>query len=372
MMASQLIARFPFGMMPIAILLLAEQRFGSFAVGGLAVGALCIGQAVAGPLNSAVMLRLGFKRVISVLAILSVIAMLAMVAMPTNAPALIALCGLVGFATPPIQPAVRLVYRTIVDDAELGPLFSLHASVQESIWIIGPALTVALVATLGPTASIVAAAAMLATGCAWFVLSRYARLPGDHHDEHTRPRGSVVLQPTIWSSAAVGFFMIGTGAAVEVGIVARFTSEQWVSGLVLAVCAAGSLVGGLAFGHFRPGSRSLVLFGSLFAGGIGLAVVAENPVLLAAALFVSGLGVAPTLSAIFLVVARTLPPAQAAEGYGWVGTGQLTGAALGAAFAGSVVQATAPTTAILLGFVGAMTTLLVAGTTVGRRLDALR
>jgi MFS family permease len=213
---------------------------------------------------------------------------------------------------------------------------------------------------------------MLALGGTWFVLSPHARLPDAPDDEHHRPGGSAARHPTVWSSAVVGFFMIGTGAAVEVGVVARFTSEQWVSGLVLGICAAGSLIGGLAFGNLRPGSRSLVLFGSLFAGGIGLAALTENPVLLAAALFVSGLGVAPTLSAIFLVVAQTLPPRHAAEGYGWVGTGQLTGAALGAAVGGSAVQATNPTTAILLGLAGALTALVMAGTTVGRRLDELR
>ncbi len=59
---------------------------------------------------------------------------------------------------------------------------------------------------------------------------------------------------------------------------------------------------------------------------------------LAAALLVSGLGIAPSLAVMYASVSASVRFSDTAEAYGWFGTGQLIGAALGSATAGAVID----------------------------------
>ena len=56
------------------------------------------------------------------------------------------------------------------------------------------------------------------------------------------------------------------------------------------------------------------------------------------ALFVSGLGTAPSIAAISSVIAGSVSFADTAEAYGWITTGQLIGAAVGSALAGIAID----------------------------------
>ena len=56
--AAQLTARFPSGMLSLAFLLHVEQQTGSYGSAGLVLAATSIGQAIAGPLTSRLMGRL--------------------------------------------------------------------------------------------------------------------------------------------------------------------------------------------------------------------------------------------------------------------------------------------------------------------------
>jgi MFS family permease len=62
--AAQLTARFPSGMLSLAFLLHVEQQTGSYGAAGLVLAATSIGQAVAGPLTSRLMGRLGMRPVL--------------------------------------------------------------------------------------------------------------------------------------------------------------------------------------------------------------------------------------------------------------------------------------------------------------------
>ena len=55
-------------------------------------------------------------------------------------------------------------------------------------------------------------------------------------------------------------------------------------------------------------------------------------------LFLGGIGVAPMFAALFTVVSSTVRFSETAEAYGWVGTGQLVGVALGSALAGIAID----------------------------------
>jgi len=60
--------------------------------------------------------------------------------------------------------------------------------------------------------------------------------------------------------------------------------------------------------------------------------------LTAVALLVAGIGIAPVLAVMFAIVSASVKFSETAEAYGWLGTGQLIGAALGSAIAGFLID----------------------------------
>ena len=79
LLTASMLARLPFGMFALALVLyLAEER-DSFAVAGLVDGAFGIGAAVGAPLQSRLIDRLGQRRVLLPLAVLDAIATAALV-----------------------------------------------------------------------------------------------------------------------------------------------------------------------------------------------------------------------------------------------------------------------------------------------------
>jgi MFS family permease len=73
--------------------------------------------------------------------------------------------------------------------------------------------------------------------------------------------------------------------------------------------------------------------------GTALAAVWMQFAWLSVFLFLAGVGIAPALAVLFAVVSSSVRFSDTAEAYGWVGTGQLIGAALGSAAAGFVIDA---------------------------------
>jgi MFS family permease len=55
-------------------------------------------------------------------------------------------------------------------------------------------------------------------------------------------------------------------------------------------------------------------------------------------LFISGFGVAPILALLYSTVSATVAFSETPEAFGWIGTGQLVGAALGSAVAGFAID----------------------------------
>jgi MFS family permease len=92
--------------------------------------------------------------------------------------------------------------------------------------------------------------------------------------------------------------------------------------------------------------------------GMALAMFGLNFWWLAVALLIAGIGIAPALAVIFAIVSSSVKFSDTAEAYGWVGTGQLIGAAVGSATAGFLIDANgaiggfwAATSFALLGFI---------------------
>src|SRR4051812_36251256 len=169
--AAQLTARFPFGMLSLAYLIHIEHIHHSYGAAGLVLAATSIGQAISGPLTSRWMGVWGMRRVLTLTMIVCAISIgaIAFLVLPVAAYMAIGFIG--GLSTPPVQPAVRTIYPKMVNSRQLTRLFSLDASAQEIIWVAGPVITTFVAVQISSTLAIAIAGLFLVGGGTWFILS---------------------------------------------------------------------------------------------------------------------------------------------------------------------------------------------------------
>lgn len=338
--AAQLTARFPSGMLSLAFLLHVEQQTGSYGAAGLVLAATSIGQAVAGPMTSRLMGRFGMRPVLILTLVVCVASVVAIGVLPLTVPLYMAIGLVCGLATPPVQPAVRTIYPKMVNSRQLTPLFSLDASAQEVIWVVGPVVTTFVSTQIGTVWGILLAAALMVIGGIWFISSPElgrVRIP-----RSKRRFGVVLTRPPVLLATVVGFLLIGACAAIEAGVVAAFGHDGAEAGFVLAIFSVGSLAGGLTLGHVPIGPWSTARRMFIVFFGTVLAAFSMDFWWLAITLFIAGIGIAPALAVLFAIVSASVKFSDTAEAYGWVGTGQLIGAALGSAVAGFLIDGVGP------------------------------
>ncbi|WP_243063887.1 MFS transporter [Humibacter sp. RRB41] len=335
--AAQLTARFPSGMLSLALLTHVEHVHHTYGAAGLVLAAASVGQGVAGPLTSRLMGRVGMRPVLTVTTVVCAasVVLIALVIMPIPLTMVAALVG--GLATPPVQPAVRTIYPKLVNSRLLTPLFSLDASAQEIIWIAGPVVITFIATQISTTIGLLVCAAVMLGGGAWFIVSPElgrVRIP-----RSKRRFGVVLRRPTVLLATIVGFLLVGSCAAIEAGVIANFGAQGPEAGIVLAIWSLGSLAGGFALGSLPIGPWALARRMLIVFVGIVLASLwITNVWWLAALLVIAGAGIAPALAVIFAIVSSSVKFSDTAEAYGWVGTGQLIGAALGSAVAGFLID----------------------------------
>ena len=339
-MAAQLTARFPNGMTSLAVLLHIEFVTGSYGAAGLVLAATSVGQAIAGPVTSRWMGVWGMRRVLSTTLAICAITITVLALVETVVPVYMVLGLIAGLSTPPVQSAVRTIYPKMVNSRQLTPLFSLDASLQEIIWIVAPVVITLVATQVGTVQALLLIVAILISGGSWFILSPEVgrvRIPRSR-----RSIGKVLAKPPVLLATVIGFLLIGACAAVEAGVVATFDHGGLEAGIVLAVFSIGSLAGGLSFGHIPVGPWAMARRLAILAVGLSLTVVSLNIWWLGGTLFLAGIGIAPALAVLFAMTSVSVKFSETAEAYGWIGTGQLIGAAAGSAVAGFLIDGTGP------------------------------
>ncbi len=345
--AAQLTARFPNGMTSLALLLHVERTTGSYAAAGIVLAATSIGQAIAGPVTSRWMGVWGIRRVLTATTAVCAAAIVVMALFALPVAGYMVLGFIAGLSTPPVQSAVRTIYPKLVTSRQLTPLFSLDASLQEIIWILAPVVITIVATQAGTVTGLLLIVAILVGGGAWFILSPEVgrvRIPRSR-----RALGKVLAKPTVLLATVTGFLLIGACAAVEAAVVANFGHGGLEAGLVLAIFSLGSLAGGLAFGHIPMGPWAMARRFAVVAVGLSLAVFSLSFWWLGGSLLVAGIGIAPALAVMFAMTSVSVKFSETAEAYGWIGTGQLIGAAAGSAVAGFLIDGVGPVGAFYAG-----------------------
>jgi predicted MFS family arabinose efflux permease len=167
--------------------------------------------------------------------------------------------------------------------------------------------------------------------------------------------------------AVVGAALGVLFGAAEVTTVA-FAEENHhkaVSGVLLALWAAGSLSAGVITGaiHWRRGPATRVRWGSfaMACAMVPLCFIGSLP-LMGAALFVAGFAIAPTMIATMSLTEAVVPAGRLTEGMAIMQTGLVAGVAPGATLSGLVVDHQGASAAYLVSVAAGLVAALAAQT----------
>ncbi|HET9871854.1 MAG TPA: MFS transporter [Propionibacteriaceae bacterium] len=356
------LARLTLAMVPLGILILVEQERQAYAVAGVVSGAYAVGAAVGTPLWGRLMDRFGQVAVLLPTALTSA-ALLVGLALATKGgasnPALIAVAAGVGLSYPAISPALRSSFRIVLPDPQDRKVaFALDATSVELAFVCGPLLLSALLLPSVPVLPLLITAALLAGGgvgyCATGVARRanaaVQRAAAGHSPGSiaTGPRTAlastgVAAVLTVMLMLSIGFGQLDTSMAATSDRVLAGTEQV---GILFAAIAGGSTVGGLAFGarswpvdERRAVPVLLCLFGLFLALLAGLlATGAVSLLILLPVLFLTGSTIAPTLIMQQALLDHLAPAHRLNEAQAFLSASNTTGAALGTAIAGVVVD----------------------------------
>jgi len=339
--------RLPASMVPLALLLLVERHTGSYAVAGLAAATYGLSIAVFAPIYGRFADRRGAATLLQVTAALFPFLLAGLVATITlDAPLWATLLGCVvaGAGMPLVSSTVRAVWQRVTEGSTVRQAaYALDAISVELVFVAGPAVVAILVVLTSPIAAIGFAAALATTGA--LVLSRSSEIRGFVPVARVRGRRGPVRAPgmprLLLSGSAL---MFGLGC-LEVGVpaFADRLGSPGMAGVLIAVWALGSAIGGLWFGARHPGlALNRQYRWALFAVALGMLplVLADNLLVLGVLLFLGGTTLAPTLTVQNSLVSVLVPAGAATEAFTWTATVAFGASAVGAGVAGAVVEST--------------------------------
>jgi predicted MFS family arabinose efflux permease len=377
-----LVARLPISMVSLGIVLLVSTRTGSYSLAGTVSASYLVANAALAVVQARLVDRLGQGRVLP-LAIgafaTGLVLMMVAVELDWPEPLPHLLAALAGAAMPQIGSCTRARWSRIVPDRrDLQTAFAFEAVVDESVFIIGPAIVTVLATTVHPLAGLVAAATAGLLGTAVLVSQRRTEPPptprDPHSGRHTAAIDWRVLAPM--TVCAFGMGVLFGGAEVATVAFSDEAGHKPLSGLLLAIWALGSLLSGLVVGvvDLRAPSATRFRWGLL---ALGLLMVplpfVSGFVPLGVFMFLAGFAISPTLIASAQWIEETVPPGRLTEGITVFTTGLAAGVAPGAAVVGVVVDAHGASASYWVPAAAGLLGALVAfGTAIAQRMVRVR
>lgn len=335
----------PIGMFGLAILLLARDVTGSFAVAGRIVGAFGLGNALGAVAQGRMMDRLGQPRVLRPAAIGHVIALAALVvAAREGAPAwVLTICAAAGGVfLPQLPAAMRSLWGTLVRTAEQKETAYAMVTIAFEVTVMtAPALTALIITVASPSAAVLVGAAIAGVSAlAYSATDGSRRWRGEPHDVGwVGPLAAPGMRTVSMVLAA-----FGTAIGIVQVLMPAFADERGsaeAGGLLLALLSGGSLIGGLVYGGRSwpgaPNRRLAVLMLALAAGWALLAAVPSTAVL-AVLLVCCGTLLAPTATTASTLLDRVAPAGTVTEAFTVMVMAIVAGTAAGNALGGAIVD----------------------------------
>jgi MFS family permease len=339
-------ARVPHAATSVVLTVHVVQRLGrGYAAAGLVVAAWTIGAALGAPWRGRMVDRLGLRRALLPSLVAEALVWCSAPWLPFEwlVPAVV-VGGVLGL---PVFTVIRLALSVMVPDAQRRTAFALDSMSVEVAFMVGPALGV-LVATRVSTTVALSGIGVLAVlaGVGLSVLDPPTRTPvpvGAPADDGPPKRHRVPvtsgLIAVLAATAAATVVLAGTDVSLIASL--RGTGQLGWTGLVAAVWAGASLLGGLVYGLLPKAVPPFLLLLGLGVLTVPVGLV-HGPLALSLIILPAGFLCAPVITATADVLTRLVPEEVRGEAMGWHGSALTAGTALGAPLAGFAIDTIAP------------------------------
>ncbi|MGD9484112.1 MFS transporter [Streptomyces sp. TRM70308] len=380
------LARQPFAMLTIGIVLLVQHTTGSFGAAGAVSAATGVAMALCAPQAGRLADRFGQRTVLVPGALLHAAAVgalitLALVGAPLWALLLIAVPA--GATVPQVGPMVRARWAHRLDGGPLLPTAAAFESVtDEFTFVVGPVLATALCTGVHPAAGLLAEAALTVLGGLLFA-AQTRTAPPAHRDLSgtTGRRASALSVPgvRVLIPAFLGIGAVFGGMQVSLTAFTQAIGHPGANGLLYGVFAGGNMLAGVACGVIAWRSaahrRLPVAYAALALVTVPLwfAATAGYAPLLGAVGLLVGLAVAPAMITGFTLVERLVPAGARTEAFTWLTGSVALGQAVAATSAGQLADAFGAAAGFTVPLVGTALAALAVGLLRGRlapRADA--
>lgn len=355
LLTAAVVGRIPVGMGALALFLFVRQSGGSYSTAGLAVGASTVAGCIGAPLLGRLVDRHGQPRILVPSGIGQALSLLLLAALvPSGGIALFGLAAAYGFLAPPMAASLRATWATLIGgEGTLTRAYALDSTAQETIWILGPLLA-AYLAEVDARIPLVAMAGFTLVGVVWFTTSSVSRSWRSEHRGDRHLLGPLTAGPV--RRVLIGILGLAFAwGSLELAIAALADARGESAGPLLAIWAAGSVVGGLAYAARTPArapQRVLVLLMGLNLLGFLVLPLAGTSLQLAILLAVTGVVNAPVIATLYVLIEQLSPRGTVTEAFTWVSTTFLVGISAGVSSAGFVAEHASPRAAFLLAIGG--------------------
>ena len=314
-MALAVAARAPYAMIPLGTMTAVTASTGSVATGGLATAFVSIALAIASPLIGRWADHQGQRFVLSLLTPINALALGLLIytsASGIDGPLLWLCCILAGATSLPIGSFTRTRWVTMVSNQrELNTALSYESTVDEMVFVLGPALVGIAASAAVPVAPLVLAATLVLAAGIPFAMMAPGKLNAVE-EESERPgiiRVLWAVAPAIGVMFCIGMFF----GSVQTGTTERALAlgSASTAGLVYAVMGIGSAFIALMAVAIPDSVR---ISTRVILGGLGMTLFimtttagSHSLLLTAGALLLTGLFVGPTMVTAFGITEKLAP-----------------------------------------------------------------
>ncbi|MFI6500795.1 MFS transporter [Nonomuraea typhae] len=350
-----LVARLPYAMMQMGVLLLVQWSTGSYGAAGIAAAAAAVAQALAGPQTGRLADRYGQRKVLlPQIAVhgVSLAALLALAAAQAAVPYLVVTAALAGASVPQVGAMVRARWaHRLGSSAKLNTAFAVESITDELTFTLAPVLLVGLSTGFSPVVALLGALVLIVAGTVVFAGVRTA-LP-EPMPVRVRATGGVLRLRGV-SPLAAAFLAMGTVfGSLQVGITSLTAAlgSPALAGPIYGTFSAASVAGGVLYGAVRwnlaARTRLVIGLALLAAATTALTAAGSIPLMYGAAAL-AGLVIAPVVITGYTLIESLVPADVRTESFTWLNGAIGLGIATGASVAGQLVDHLGPSLAFVV------------------------
>jgi hypothetical protein len=339
-------AKIGIAMTGLGIVWLVHGATGSYGAAGTVTGGFAVAEAVAGPQVARLIDRFGQTRMLPITLLAHAVAVALLIGLTVNdAPlwSLVAAGVLAGGSLPQLgaQTAARWSHA-LNGTPLLSSAFALESLSVGIAFMVGPGLVGTVSSLANPVVGSILATSLLLAGGFLVAVQRSTAPPQGAPGQHVSPKSLLHKRfaGLVGTNIGIGLFFGSMQVSVTAFAVSRGTPG--LAGPLYSITSLVSLFAGLAYGARRwrtaPPTQFVVVLAGLALTCVPLIAV-HTPLAAAIALALPGLAIAPFQTLSSVLAESTVKPAVLTQAFTWLNSGSAAGIALGAAFAGRVVDA---------------------------------